>query len=162
MEEQNNMQHSENQELENSAPRLFGMKRENPFSTPEGYFDDLSSRVISRIAEEKQVKQTVWRSIFQPRTAIAASLLAIGLAVATKYVFFNQTEPKETATAEELFAQLSEDDLEGLSDELFMEDVLTEVVHEERIPFENLDDEEAIIDYLMENNIDLMTLSNEL
>lgn len=162
MQDDKQIGHNEDGDLKNSAPHLFGMEKQNPFSTPDGYFDELSSKVINRVAEEKQVRQPVWRFIFQPKIAIAASVVAIGLTVATKFVFFNNVDVKEAVTTEELFADLSDEDLEGLTDELFMEDVLTEVVHEERVPFENIEDEEAIIDYLMENNIDIQTLSNEL
>lgn len=162
MNDQRNISDIEDDNLKKDAPNLYGIEKQKSFSTPDGYFDEFSSKVISRIADEKTSNRPAWRIILQPRVAIAASVVVVGLAIAAKFVFFNSVEMEETATTEEFFADLSDAELESLSNELFMEDVVTEIVDEGTVPFEHIEDEEAIIEYLLENDIDIHTLSNEL
>ena len=49
-----NITEDENSEFEKIAPKLASMKRDLPFSVPEGYFDEFPTRVQSHIATKKQ------------------------------------------------------------------------------------------------------------
>jgi len=58
-----------------------GMKQETPFSVPEGYFENFSSRLMERIKLEKKpriFKRT--QRTLRPALAIAATLAALILA----------------------------------------------------------------------------------
>ncbi|HPF51871.1 MAG TPA: hypothetical protein PK335_09875 [Draconibacterium sp.] len=71
-------------ELKNIAPELSKLKKEVPFSTPEGYFDDFSARLQMRIEAEKQTvapRKTRFLQIFKPALGLAASFALIFLLV---------------------------------------------------------------------------------
>ncbi|MBO7118943.1 MAG: hypothetical protein J6W03_01325 [Bacteroidaceae bacterium] len=47
------------EELEGKLLERLG--KETPFTVPEGYFNDLSDKVMSRIAERKHRRNLIWR-----------------------------------------------------------------------------------------------------
>ncbi|GAB1453615.1 hypothetical protein MASR2M47_36710 [Draconibacterium sp.] len=63
------------EELENIAPELSKIKKENPFRVPEHYFDDFSARLQMKLDAEKMGVQkkrnnVVW--LLKPAISIAA------------------------------------------------------------------------------------------
>lgn len=63
---------------EHKESPLSQIKRENPFGTPEAYFDTFSERLNSRIqAEEKPVTRQRWLNIFKPVVGLAASFALV-------------------------------------------------------------------------------------
>lgn len=60
-------------ELEAKLLSRFG--NEGPFTVPEGYFDSLPGRVMSRIAERKHRRRLVWR---WAAAAVLAGCVAVG------------------------------------------------------------------------------------
>ncbi len=155
--------YSDNFNPEKDAPQLHAIGKGNSFKVPDEYFDELPSKVISRIAEEKERKSGVIISIFQPRIAIAASVLLVGLLVASQAIFnTKQTTVTEFASAEEVLDQFTEEELALLEEDLFLESMMTDAVIEGDLPFEDLNDEDAIINYLIQNNVDISTIANDL
>lgn len=155
--------YSDNFNPEKDAPQLNAMGKGNSFKVPDGYFEELPSKVISHIAEEKGKKSGVVISIFKPQMAIAASVLFIGLLVASQAIFNkNEVTITEYASAEDVFEQFTDEELALLEEDLFLESMMTEVMLEDDIPFEELEDEDAIIHYLMQNNVDISTIANDL
>lgn len=97
-----------NDELKN-APRLRGMKRENPFTVPDGYFDSLSSRIQDKINAPQP--KTVWDKLFQPlqRPLFAYSMITMVMLICVG-VYFNQRE--QTLTVKQMaMATITADDL---------------------------------------------------
>jgi hypothetical protein len=71
-------------ELEKNAPKLSGIKKENPFGTPDRYFDDFSARLQMKLDVEKTVVPDHQNSIFRflkPALGLAASFALIFLLV---------------------------------------------------------------------------------
>lgn len=155
--------YSDNFNPEKDAHQLNTIGKKNSFKVPDGYFEELPSKVISRIAEERDRKGGIIISIFQPRIAIAASVLLVGLLVASQTIFnTKQISTPEFATVDEVFEQLTDEDLALLEEDLFLESMMTDAVIEGDIPFEDLNDEDAIINYLIQNNVDISTIANDL
>lgn len=71
-------------ELKNIAPELSKLKKENPFRTPDQYFDDFSARLQMRIEAEKQTvapRKTRFIQFLKPALGLAASFALIFLLV---------------------------------------------------------------------------------
>ncbi|MCK5537550.1 MAG: hypothetical protein KAI79_12040 [Bacteroidales bacterium] len=67
-------------ELKNVAPELSKLKKENPFGTPDNYFDNFSSRLQLKLKEEKRIvpkQQNKIIRILKPALGVAASLALI-------------------------------------------------------------------------------------
>ncbi|GET27946.1 EI24 domain-containing protein [Prolixibacter sp. SD074] len=63
---------------EHKESPLSHIKKENPFGTPEAYFETFSKRLNSRIrAEEKPVPRLQWLSILKPVLGLAASFALV-------------------------------------------------------------------------------------
>lgn len=71
-------------ELEKITPNLSKLKRENPFGTPDKYFDDFSARLHSKLEVEKKVVSNQQNTIIRflkPAIGLAASFALIFLLV---------------------------------------------------------------------------------
>ena len=102
------------EELEAKLLSRFGA--ETPFAVPEGYFEGLPERVMSRIAERKRRRSIVWR------WAAAAALVGC---VAAGGMLFENRYNKHVAEAEDI--QYIEDALEySMIDNMSIASYLTE------------------------------------
>ena len=82
-------------EMKNNASKLSEIKKENPFGTPEQYFDDFSARLHTRMAAEAQSSAPQKPRIFQllkPALGLAASFAVVVMLV---YVPLRLFMPKE-------------------------------------------------------------------
>ncbi|MFV0590034.1 MAG: hypothetical protein ACK5M7_01500 [Draconibacterium sp.] len=82
-------------ELKNNAPKLSEIKKENPFGTPDRYFDDFSARLQAKMEAETAASVPQRSKIFQllkPAIGLAASFALIFMLV---YVPLRLFEPKE-------------------------------------------------------------------
>ncbi|NOR73813.1 MAG: hypothetical protein GQ525_01505 [Draconibacterium sp.] len=67
-------------ELKKNTPRLSKLKKENPFGTPDKYFDDFSARLKIKLEAEKKIipiKQNLIIRFLKPAIGIAASFAII-------------------------------------------------------------------------------------
>lgn len=67
-------------ELKNIAPKLSNLKKENPFGTPDKYFDTFSTRLQIKLEAEKELAPNKQRSIIRflkPAIGLAASFALI-------------------------------------------------------------------------------------
>ncbi|NQU55446.1 MAG: hypothetical protein HQ522_23255 [Bacteroidetes bacterium] len=71
-------------ELEKNAPKLSKLKKENPFGTPDKYFDDFSARLQMKLETEKRAVPNQQNRIIQflkPALGLAASFALIFMLV---------------------------------------------------------------------------------
>lgn len=86
-------------------PRLAGLKREIPFRTPAGYFDDFPARMQYRLAMEKNQKsagKTRVIDILKPLLGLAAGFAAVFLLV---YWPVKNLNERQTARTQSLPAE---------------------------------------------------------
>lgn len=101
------------EELEAKLYERFGAER--PFSVPEGYFDSLTDRVMSRVAQRKR-RSMVWRW--------SAAAILVGC-IATGGLFFERNYRMHLAEADDI--QYIEDALDySMIDNTSIESYLTE------------------------------------
>ncbi len=100
-------------ELKNSVPKLSKMKKEQPFTTPDNYFDDFSSRLQEKIQAEKtrvpQKKNKVIR-ILKPALGLAASFILIMMLVYWPLKSFLPGYLAKTSSPVEIEIEISEED----------------------------------------------------
>ncbi|PCH91177.1 MAG: hypothetical protein COB85_09420 [Bacteroidetes bacterium] len=148
-------------ELEDIAPSLSKIDRANPFEVPDNYFDNLPGVVSDRINGHSTPHSSTVRALVIRWTAVAASIILI--AVLT-FVLTNSPEGNINLD----LAQLDLDEIE----EVLMDQGIYAVEEEELIDMlldsdeesflEEINDLDEIIDYLIDNNIDLTTIVEEL
>ena len=88
-------------DLKNSSPKLSKIKRENPFKTPDNYFDDFSARLQMKLEEEKKViptKQNQVIRLLKPVLGLAASFALIFMLVYWPLKTFMPTEVAQNNT----------------------------------------------------------------
>lgn len=67
-------------ELEKISPQLSKIKKENPFGTPDKYFDDFSARLQMKLEQEKKgapIRQNRFVRFLKPALGLAASFALI-------------------------------------------------------------------------------------
>jgi len=173
MTDKNDLSAEIQEELNELSPTLAKIPRQHPYSVPEGYFEQLSDQA-SQMAQDIGVQRTptVLRLINVRSVAVAASIVIIAM-----LVWMNNfgDKPEQLASndisIDEMIDYLENENSSGMDedelvDELIeMETMLTAEEIQEEETLEILDDEvtaEDIIEYLLENNIDLTMIMNEI
>ena len=160
-------------ELKNIESKLSGIKKDNPFKLPDGYFDSFQQRLTDRI-EAEQSGSKVWRflTFTRPQLIYISSFVVIVLITFGLFKLINNREQVPQLTHNEI-ADLIEEDIYNYEEEMLVEtyaeleieeDVVVESVIEE--PVTNITGDnnytEEIIDYLTEEDIDLESIVLEL
>jgi len=169
------------EELDALAPNLSKVKKNHPYSIPDGYFEALSNNA-SVIAQDMGVQRTpIIRRLINVRSvAAAASVIIIGLLVWLNHLDSGHQD-LAAVSVDEMIEYLEEEGTLGINEEelvdellhgeaIFIvgelhEDLSAEVTVEAEELIDGIEDEvtaEDIIDYLLEDNIDLETIVDEL
>ena len=136
-------------ELKNKAPKLSKIKKENPYRTPDNYFDDFSARLQTRIEAEKRVlpeKENKVIRLLKPIIGLAASFALVVLLVYWPVKKFmnsqvaESTVTVETTVSEDLYVSM----VEGIDEASFYD-----MLDEEESTTEFTDDE--MINYISAN-----------
>ena len=141
------------------APRLRGMKGENPFTVPDGYFDSLSSRIQDKLNAPKQ--KTVWEKLVQPlqRPVFAYSIISMVMLICAGVYFIQKKEqtihPKQMAIINITTDDLYNSDVMNDMDETTLEEALAVGANTNQASNEEED-------YLIESNTDESELVNAL
>lgn len=131
----------------------------NPgFTTPEGYFDQLSMRIKDRISEETNNKEQVslWR-VLKPQLAFASLIVVFAFLV---YSVYNFVIPQDEISRGLSAVQIELEDFEQIDIE---EDIIVDAListedtacSKEEVKIEISDE---LMQYLLENNEQLPTL----
>lgn len=146
-------------ESSNISPRLTKIKRRNPYSVPENYFEELPGRIQEAIHVQKEtepVKPFAFRFI-RPQLAIAASIIIFAmlgyLGYKSIYSYKSSIELTSGEIAEYVEYYSSEID----------EDLFIELLDENKLPKANFSDlSDEIITYLIDESIDYQSIVEQL
>lgn len=130
---------------ENLNKELFN--KNNPFKTPEGYFDDFNSKLFQKIENESHiVKVTFWHS-WKYKVAVAASVAILTVFSFSIYQFIGKQNLKNQNIAVVVDDKNSETELSFFDENHIIEAIAT-TDNEQKIEGDD------IINYLVEDNID--------
>lgn len=135
-------------ELKNIAPELSKLKKENPYGTPNNYFDDFSARMHTKIEQEKLPVAEKKPGIFQllkPVLGLAASFAIIFMLVYVPLKTFVSKETTHVAQNTEYTDSEVLNVLEDLDESSF---------------FALLDEENATTDELTNDDLTLYVSAN--
>jgi hypothetical protein len=144
------------EELKMEAPFLSNIPKYNPFDVPAGYFDDLPTLIQQKCTNSSS--QFSWREwfamIFRPNFAIP--VLSVIL-IAFAGIYYMEHDKKQTVQpfAEEINV---DEQLQNI-DESTIIDALTAQVSTEST---NENENEKIMNYLLDNNVDETNFNSEL
>jgi hypothetical protein len=151
--------HAEVMKKIESAPEMESAKGENPFRVPAQYFDSLPTLVQQKIIAEKarRISITEWigRAFTNPVPRYALALASVVLVIVFSAKYFTRTvhvEYAETNVTES--EQFDEAFLSQLD-----ESVLAEEYAEEAF---SSTEAQAIENYLLDNDIDLLSITEQL
>ncbi len=140
------------------APGLRGMKRENPFTVPDGYFDTLSSRIQDQINAPQP--KSIWEKLLLPlqRPAFAYATITIVMFICAG-VYFSQKK-NDVATPQVAEINITADDIYNSGiiyeyDEITLTELLAANINTKQSSTE-------LEDYLIDSNTDESDLINEL
>jgi len=161
----NSEEDREGEELRAIAPLLFGIPKENGFSVPDGYFENLTRSILERYPkEEKRFFLWKWvRWIFIPSTepAFRTRLALAGLIVllaGTAVLYFTAQPAKRQME----YVFIPESILSDLVDEYMLAEALSDADFPVMQPDSTGTDHLQIEEYLLNENIDVTLISPEL
>ena len=136
--------------------------KKNPFVVPDGYFSDFSSRLQEKISKQKESAQKAsisLRPYFYSVASIAAVLVFI-------FIFFNKLHDRnrESMLLATEIAEIFEEDIYDLEDNTLIENYTANLEDDDIIYYEEIDPnyKNEIIQYLLDEDIELETIVNEL
>jgi len=156
------------EELEELSPKLAKISKQHPYTVPESYFDTLSDQA-SQMARDLGVQRiaVIRRLITVRNVAVAASIAIIAMLIWMNN--FDKENGHEVlasndVSVDEMIEYLEEESSAGLDEYDLVEELvgIEPVVVVEETLDENELTTEDIIDYLLEDNIDLGTIIDEL
>ena len=146
-------------ESKNISTMLSRSRKKNSFQTPENYFEEFPKRLMERLdsrSAQTGDPRSVWLYV-KPRLAIAATILAFALIGYTSVKLITRERPASEFSGMEI-AEYIEYYSSELDESMYYE-VLDELYDEESND-PGLND--VIIDYLVDQDIDYLTLIEEL
>lgn len=158
----NDTDFNEGSKLEYESPLLTKLKQSPiDFKEPEGYFEEFNRKLNERIKYEQPTitpikKRGIIITLFQPRYAIAAALI-----IAICLIGFNFIRERKPLTQQDIAEVVSTYKIESMDEEVLIDVIEIETLNETEMLNEEEISNDVIIDYLVENDIDL-DLINEL
>jgi|GEM_PF-1449595 len=143
-----------------SLPDFESVSNENPFIVPDGYFESLPTGIQQRIIDSKSKRNSVanWiaENISRPVPKYALALASVMLVIVLSAKYFNRTVHVNCDAP-----QLSESEqLDAAYLQQLDEPVLAEVYAEETSATTETQDE-GIENYLLDNDIDLNSITEQ-
>jgi hypothetical protein len=144
------------EELKTEAPFLSNIPKYNPFDIPAGYFDELPT-IIQQKCVNNNFKLS-WREwlfmIFRPNFAIPV-LSVVLIAFAAIYYIDRNEKQFVSPVAEEISI---DEQLQNIDESTIIEALTAQVNYESSTDNDN----EKIMNYLLDNDVDETNLNNEL
>ena len=162
MSTKNNDTEFDDGKLEYESPLLSKLKQSPiDFKEPEGYFEEFNRKLNERINYEQPVltpvkKRGIIITLLQPRYAIAAALITAICIIGFKFI-----KEGKPLTQNDIAEVVSFEKIESMDEEVLIEAIEIETLDENEMLNEEEITNDVIIDYLVENDIDL-NLINEL
>jgi len=170
MKNNNNTYEDKENGLDKLAPNLDKLKKGNPFTVPENYFNQLSRDIKDKIAHEDELSLSdrirVW--VMQPKYSVSLAAVVVLLVMVFSGVFKQQDDSFEDfsgITLEQLFEENPE--IIEYMDEALLIEVLY-ATSEETESLETTDGlsldtnitDDAVIDFLIDEDISTESLYN--
>lgn len=143
--------------LSKHAPLLSSIKKENSFSTPVDYFDELPNMISEKISKSK--KESFFQKTFSSITFSGSFSIASVTAVILLFTFFNRNplNQKEQIASEEIIDTISVDEVDMRTD-----NYLVAEVYKEQMTIEEEDNSNKDIENYLIENTDEYTITEEL
>ncbi|MDR3236206.1 MAG: hypothetical protein LBT48_05695 [Prevotellaceae bacterium] len=130
--------------------------RRNAFTTPDGYFESLSVRIIETVAAAKRQPPLSWRQALRPQMAFAAGFVALVIAgyggVRLLDSLSPATDPAVPASLEDFYAASL--DMKHLNEETALH-----VIHSDETNDHSVNTED-IINYLASTRMSLADIAS--
>ncbi len=143
--------------------KLSEIKKQNPFTVPDGYFNDFSSRLQDKLGKQKDSKKRSLYYSLKPYIYSVASAAAILIAA---LVYYNISENKhsETVLLSSEIALAFEDNIYDLEETYLIENYTVQQEAEEMIYDYESDPtyKDEIIQYLLDEDVEIESIVNEL
>ena len=162
MRTKNNDTEFDDGKLEYESPLLSKLKQSPiDFKEPDGYFEEFNRKLNERINYEQPVitpvkKRGIIITLLQPRYAIAAALITAICIIGFKFI-----KEGKPLTQNDIAEVVSIEKIERMDEEVLIDAIEIEILDENEMLNEEEITNDVIIDYLVENDIDL-DLINEL
>lgn len=145
-------------DLKNIAPKLSKIKKENPFSVPDNYFNELPMQIQERVRQKRVFYPAVLIELLKkPAYALSFSLLLLLIIIIP---FTISTYNSKLSNSQIAYQDFDITDIEyfEINEELLIEAISAEEFDENEL-IEETNDE--MMDYII-NNVDYTTILDEL
>jgi len=155
---------SDMDEMKKIPQKLTNIKKENPFKTPDGYFDNFSSRVSEKIHGE-ETPGFYKKYVLTLKPYLAAAAIFVGVIITGKILynmFYHETGTRDLESSE--IAELINENAYYLSEESIIDIIYTnDIIEEDKKP-DNDNDKltNEVIDYLIDEDIDIIDIIDAL
>jgi hypothetical protein len=126
------------------------INKDNPFSTPENYFESFSIRMSDKISETKRTKAPAF-AWMRPGYAIIFAFIGIAIIMTGVFVLNSKNAPLSSQEMVEVYKYSA---IQELSDEQLAQMIAEKQMHQDTTSAYQKD----VIDYLSKENIEINTI----
>lgn len=148
----------------NKQFKLEDLKKENPFQVPENYFDSLGSRISDRIVSNTSQKEAPVFAFarLKPILIYTGSIAAVVLFIYMGVSFFSKDVDHPALVAQTSSQDLNEYAIVSGIDEATLLENFPQETEVAADTTDHIKNKDKIIDYLVDQNIDISTIVDEL
>lgn len=142
-------------EFENSNETFFKVGKDIPYKVPEGYFDELPTRIQDLCLSKQEIKEPVFSfaQVLKTQLALASGFIVLVMLALAGYYYLQPTTPVEVLSHSD-YIEIVRIDVSEF-DEALINSAMSDSSPFDTIKQERLDE---MIKYLLEENVDYVTL----
>ena len=144
-------------DLEKTAPELSGIKKDQPFTVPDGYFENFSSRLgeITHSGSKAVLKN---RLVIVLRPYLVAAVIVVIALLTGKYFLTSHQNAGSSGNLHTEISQAVERELYSINEETILEVMQPD---DQEISADQGINPQEVIDYLMNETVNEVDLLNE-
>ncbi|HKL08004.1 MAG TPA: hypothetical protein VJ896_04465 [Bacteroidales bacterium] len=136
------------------------IENKNPFSVPEGYFENFPSRIQEKIVSETRETNRIKQLFHVIKPQLALGFMIVGFAlIAITAIDTIMSNRVKSSVSNEVYTRIIEVDASEYSEQQFIDILLEE---EKKSNEQQKEETDEYIHYLMDEGIDYGTLIDEL
>ena len=151
-------------DLEKEPPLLASIPKRNPYTVPEGYFDELPSVIIENCRQStvipEKIKKVFW--LFKPQWLLALFVGLVGIIFFMRHETPVTYETMVSKVSDSAIYQNLQANIDYVDVNTLEEEVQTENISTLNTPSDSTNNRQEMVNYLMNHNIDASEIEDEL
>ena len=148
------------EQLPDKIEQLLLIDKKETFEIPEGYFDGLAHKIQDRVNQKQEVYEPVWN--WKPTAKWSLALVTACFCIYLGTTLFNENISQTEALSSNDIKQSLNTQVNTIDESVLIEQVDVDDIEAAETNADSKENNAAIENYLIDNNVDVNAIANEL